>query len=210
MKVTVICSDPRHPVHAALLAWQREMSARAEVRIVQNITDARGGDFLFLVSCQDIVRKPVRDAYRYCLVLHASDLPRGRGMSPHIWRIIEGARSLTITLLSAEDAVDTGAIWRQQTFEVAPTDLADEINARLFAAEMELMTWALVHCDTCSPSPQHGEPSYYRRRSAADSQIDVHKPLAEAFDLLRIADPERFPAFFEYRGQKYRIRIDKL
>jgi methionyl-tRNA formyltransferase len=34
--------------------------------------------------------------------------------------------------------------------------------------------------------------------------------LGEAFDLLRVADPERYPAFFEHRGRTYRIRIDPL
>ena len=93
---------------------------------------------------------------------------------------------------------------------IESTALYDEINARLFAVEIELMSWALEHCDRAQPRPQAGEPSYYRRRVPADSRIDPERPLVESFDLLRVADPERYPAFFEHRGQKYRIRIEKV
>jgi methionyl-tRNA formyltransferase len=209
-QVSVLCSDPSHPVNPWLERWAAAMSPLARVRIVRDVAELPGGDFLFLVSCHQIVRRPARDAYRHSLVLHASALPEGRGMSPHVWQILEGRDSLTVTLLDAEDEVDSGAIWHQISFPVPRTDLAAEINRRLFEAEIELMTWALDHCDVEQPRPQEGIPSLYRRRTPADSEIDPNRPLADYFDLLRVADPDRFPAFFLHRGQKYRVRIDKL
>jgi methionyl-tRNA formyltransferase len=35
-------------------------------------------------------------------------------------------------------------------------------------------------------------------------------PLAEQFDLQRICDPERYPAFFELHGHRYKLTLDKL
>lgn len=209
-RVTILCTDPAHPVRPWLERWRAGVAGQAQVEIHQDVAQAEGGDFLFLVSCQQIVGPDVRARYRFTLVLHASALPQGRGMSPHIWQVLEGREQLTLSLLNAEDKVDTGDVWQQLTFEVPRTALADEINERLFAAELELMTWALDHCEQARPRAQQGEPSYYRRRTPADSEIDPARPLAESFDLLRVADPERFPAFFVHRGQKYRIRIDKL
>jgi methionyl-tRNA formyltransferase len=208
--VTILCTDPLHPVNQWLKRWSLSVAGRAQVEILRDVALAHGGDFLFMVSCQQIVRKATRDKYRFRLVLHASELPQGRGMSPHIWQLLEGRERLTLSLLDAEDQVDSGAIWHQLHFEVPRTDLADEINARLFAAEMEMLDWALAHCEQAQPRVQAGQPSYYRRRTPADSEIDVNRPLADAFDVLRLADPDRYPAFFVYRGQRYRIRIDKL
>ena len=165
---------------------------------------------LFLVSCNQIIRQSTRDHFRHSLVLHASPLPHGRGMSPHIWQVLEGATKLTLTLLNAEDEVDSGDIWLQREFEVPPTALYDEINARLFDAEVTLMHWALENCDTARPRAQYGQPTIYRRRRPQDNRIDPERSLGESFDLMRVADPDRYPAFFEFRGQKYRIRIDKL
>ena len=193
-----------------LVAWVQRESSRAHTEIRRNAADLIGGDFLFLVSCHEIIRKPVRDRYRHTLVLHASALPKGRGMSPHIWQILEGASAITLTLLKAEDGLDSGDIWHQTKIAFDGTELHDDINRKLFEAEVALMSWALDNCDAATARPQHGEGSLYRKRSPADSRIDPARPLADSFDLLRVADPDRYPAFFEHRGQKYRIRIDKL
>jgi methionyl-tRNA formyltransferase len=210
VQVSILCTDPAHPVNARLIEWAQASSGTATVEVLRDYLNLRGGDFLFLVSCQQIVPKPVRDIYRHTLVLHASALPKGRGMSPHVWQILDGADLVTVTLLNAEDALDSGDIWEQVEVHFDGTELYDEINQKIFGAELRLMTWALGHCDSATPRKQQGEASTYRRRTPADSSIDPQKPLAESFNLLRVADPQRYPAFFDYRGKRYRIRIDKM
>ena len=207
--VSILCTDPRHPVNDWLTRWAERESGRARIEVQRDAAELSGGDFLFLVSCHQIIRKPVRDRYRHTLVLHASDLPRGRGMSPHIWQVLEGRDRIMLTLLNAEDALDSGDIWHQQEIVLDGTELHDEINSKLFDAEVALMTWALDHCDTATACRQSGEGSFYRRRNPDDSRIDPASSIEQAFDLLRVADPQRYPAFFELRGQKYFIRLDK-
>ena len=208
--VSILCTDPTHPVNPWLQRWVSEVSFAADARILRDVTELQGGDFLFLVSCHQIVRAVHRKLFRHTLVLHASDLPSGRGMSPHIWQILEGQTRFRLTLLNAEDEVDSGDIWEQVDVEIPPTDLHDDINAKLFSAELSLMHWALQHCDNWQPRKQQGVPSYWPRRKPQDSRIDMDLPLSAQFDLLRVSDPERYPAYIEYRGLKYRIRIDKL
>lgn len=209
-RVSILCTDPGHPVNPHLETWAGEQSRRATVEITRDCRDLAGGDFLFLVSCHQIIGEATRRKYRHTLVLHASPLPKGRGMSPHIWALVEGANSVTLSMLNAEDVLDSGDIWQQRMISFDGTELYDEINAKLFAAETELMTWAIDHCDTHTPWAQEGEPSFYRKRTPADSRIDPLRPLVESFDVLRVADPDRYPAFFEHRGQLYRIRIEKI
>ena len=72
------------------------------------------------------------------------------------------------------------------------------------------MTWAIANCDRLAPRPQEGVATQYRRRTPADSEIDPTKPLSDVFDLLRIADPVRYPAFFRYRDRTFRVYIDPL
>jgi methionyl-tRNA formyltransferase len=208
--VNILCTDPSHPVNPWLEQWAALQSTTVRVDIRRDAKELTGGDFLFLVSCHQIIRKPVRDLFRYTLVLHASALPSGRGMSPHIWQILEGSNDVVVTLLDAEDALDSGMIWQQREIRLSGTELHDEINSRLFAAEIELMTWALDHCDTARPWAQEGAPTYYRKRTPEDSRLDPHRPLTDSFELLRVADPDRYPAFFEYRGRKYVIRLEKF
>lgn len=209
-EVSVLCTDPAHPVNAWMERWAADVADRANVRIYRDFAELTGGDFLFLISCHQIIRKPVRDLFRYTLVLHASPLPKGRGMSPHIWTVVEGGDRLTLTMLNAEDGLDSGDVWAQREIPLDGTELYDEINRKLFDAEVELMSWALDHCDGAEPRAQSGESSFYRRRTPEDSRIDVEQPLSASFDLLRVADPDRYPAFFDHRGQRYRIRLEKI
>ncbi|MCU9948568.1 formyltransferase family protein [Pseudomonas sp. PDM13] len=206
MRIDVLCSDPRHPILPGLVQWCDAHGATLH----SDMGTLEGGEFLFLISCQQLIGPALRARYRHTLVLHASDLPAGRGMSPHVWQVLEGAGRITVTLLDAADPVDSGDIWQQLAFTLDGHELCDEINARLFAAEFELMEWALAHCDSCAARPQAGEPSHYRRRRPEDSRIDPHKPLAEQFNLLRVADPERYPAFFELHGHRYEIVLRKV
>ena len=204
--ISVVCSSNEHPVWPLLTAW----CDRNRARLVTSVSEVTVGDFLFLVSCGEIVPPAVRSRFRYSLVLHAADLPKGRGWSPHVWAILAGADELTVSLLAADHPVDSGAIWQQIRLPLDGTELFDEVNDRLFAAELELMDWALANCDTASPAPQIGMGTVCARRTPADSEVTPDQTLAEVFDLLRVADPTRFPAFFDHRGARYAIRLERV
>ena len=211
MDISVLCSDPLHPVVNHLRRWDSEMSPRGHrVRIDHRKSDLPGGDVLFLVSCGELIGKSDRQKYKATLVLHASDLPKGRGWSPYVWAILAGASQITVSLLEASEPVDSGAIWLKTQFTLEGHELLPEINAKLFEAELSLMTKAVEQFESIQPNPQLGDPgAYMAKRSPADSRIDPNKSVAEQFDLLRVADSARFPAFFDFRGQRYVIRIEK-
>ncbi|MNN55926.1 bifunctional UDP-glucuronic acid decarboxylase/UDP-4-amino-4-deoxy-L-arabinose formyltransferase [compost metagenome] len=138
-------------------------------------------------------------------------MTEGRGWSPHIWAILSGADEITVCLLEASEPVDSGAIWLKTKFFLEGHELLPEINAKLFAAELFLMTQAVEQFDMIKPCEQEsGRSSYLMRRSPKDSQLDPNKTIAEQFDILRIVDPQRYPAFFEYRGKRYVVKIEKI
>ena len=181
------------------------------VALVYDKTELRGGDILFLVSCSQIIRDEERKLFKKTLVLHASDLPKGRGWSPYIWSILGGASQITVSLLEATEPVDSGAIWLKTKFPLEGHELLPEINAKLFLAELWLMTQAVEQFGAIKPIQQVGHPgAYMPKRSPAESQLDPNKTIAEQFDLLRIVDSERYPAFFDYRGKRYLIKIEKV
>ena len=72
------------------------------------------------------------------------------------------------------------------------------------------MDYAIDKFDEISPREQKNiDATYYRKRKPEDSRLDPTLPLAEQFDLLRVCDPERYPAFFEFRDCEYEIKISK-
>lgn len=212
MKISIVCSNPAHPVNRYLQQWMEAHRQSHEIDLVRRKCELAGGDLLLLVSCGEIVTASDRAAYKKSLVLHASDLPKGRGWSPHIWEIASGAQHITLTLLEAQDKVDSGKIWKKVQIPIPQTALWDEINHALFSAEMDLMDFAIDAFDGIEPAEQAADvkPTYFRLRTPEDSRIDPELSIADQFDLMRVCDPVRFPAFFEHRGQKYVLKLEKL
>jgi methionyl-tRNA formyltransferase len=212
MNISILCSDPGHSVVPHLRTWSRSMDAHQhEVILCHDKNELRSGQILFLVSCGQLIGPKIRSRFEATLVLHASDLPTGRGWSPHIWAVLGGANTFVVSLLEAADPVDSGAIWLKTTYSLEGHELLPEIEAKLFAAELSLMTEAVEKFCALRPIAQVGEPGeYLRRRTPSDSRLDPDKTIAEQFNLLRVVDAQRFPAFFEYRGCRYLLKIEKV
>lgn len=212
MRISLLCSDPQHPVNEYLQRWIAAQHGNHQIELVRKKSELSGGDLLFLISCSEIVSAEDRSAYGVALVLHASDLPRGRGWSPHIWQLIEGTDEITLSLLEAADKVDSGRVWKKLRFPVPKHALWDEINSRLFEAEIQLIDYAVREFGSIRPTAQDSsiEPTYYPRRSPADSRIDPSQSITSQFDRIRVCDPNRFPAFFELHGKRYKLILEKL
>lgn len=210
MRISFLCSDPDHPVNEWLERWKAENEFQYMVEIQNKKELLSGGDLLFLISCDEVITKKDREKYCKTLVLHASDLPKGRGWSPHVWELLKGATSLTLSLLEAEDKVDTGAIWKKTVFDVPKYALWNEINNLLFQAEIELINYAVQVFPNPTPETQEQGLSYYRKRNPKDSQIDPHQSIESQFNKIRVCDPNRFPAYFELYGKKFKLILEKL
>ena len=212
MKITLLCSDPSHPVNVHLLRWIERNRGDHNINLARTKKDLGGGDVLFMISCAEIISSLDRAAYCVSLVLHASDLPYGRGWSPHIWELIKGAENITLSLLEAEDAVDSGRIWHKITLPIPKHALWDEINEQLFSAEIHLIDHAVKEFDTVIPVEQNQniEPTYHPRRKPDDSKIDPELSIATQFDLIRVSDKNRFPSYFYLYGHKYKLILEKI
>lgn len=212
MRISFLCSDQQHPVNDYLYRWIEQQQEPHQIDLIRSKDELPGGDILFLISCSEIVSAEERSFYRATLLIHASDLPQGRGWSPHIWQLLEGKEEITLSLLEAEDKVDSGRIWKKTKLLVSKHALWNEINKQLFEKEIELIDSAINEFDLIVPKPQEGNivPTYYPRRTPADSQIDPLQSIASQFNKIRVCDPHRFPAFFEIHGKKYKIILEKI
>jgi methionyl-tRNA formyltransferase len=200
--------------HPSYQHWH-EFCIDSFIDIVSDIENLRTkrGDFLFLVSCTEIIKNDIRSKFKNCIVIHESDLPKGRGWSPMAWQILEGRSDITVSAIRCADPVDSGDIIKQAVLHLDGTELYDEIHRKAFVVKsglvMELVAKNTDICDELPAVKQVGEPTFYKRRRPEDSELDTHKSIAEQFDLLRICEP-RFPAFIHYRGCKYEISMKKV
>ena len=212
LRIVILNSDRQHPINSYLRAFQSEMLAEHTVDIVRTEDELSSGDLLFLISCNEKISPSYLKKFRYAMVLHASALPIGRGWSPHIWQIINGETEITLSLIEAQEEIDTGDIFNQLTFFVPRDYLYNEINHLLFLKEIDLMRFAIDKFDQMEGKPQRLDvkPTYFKKRKQSDSEIDPHKTLEEQFNLIRVCDPDRYPAFFYHQGSKFKLILEKF
>jgi len=179
---------------------------------VNELEHVPAGDLCFILSYGKLVKAEIRNRNRNNLVVHASDLPKGKGWSPLSWQILEGKNEIVFTLFKAEDAVDSGEIYLQEKIQLSGNELVNELRQQ--QAEITLK---LCHDFTSQypeilnkPQQQQGESTFYAKRMPVDSVLDPNKTIAEQFNMLRIVDNDRYPAYFEWEGHSYILKIDKL
>ena len=195
-----------------LIALQTRYQAVHHIEIAERQSELQGGDALFIVSCSEKISRDKLDCFEKTFVLHASALPKGRGWSPHIWQVIEGSTEITVSMIEADDSIDTGDVWKTEQVKIPKHFLWDEINKSLFQAEINLICYAIEHFQELDKTPQNSDvkPTWYNKRHPSDSQLDIDASIAEQFDLIRICDPSRYPAFFTIHGCKYRVILEKI
>lgn len=166
-------------------------------------------DFVFLLSFQEIIKKEFLALNRHNLVVHESALPKGKGWSPLTWQILEGKSRITITLFEADEHVDAGRIYLQKEMAFQGAELVDDLRKIQGEATCTLCLAFVRDYPAVlqTAREQKGEPSFYPRRRAEDSRLDLDKTIREQMNLLRVVDNERYPAFFEWKGNRYYLAI---
>ena len=210
MKITILTDDPA----SWFIPYGEELEARLraaghDTRYVTRKQEIVAGDICFLLSCVRIVEPEYLSRNRHNIVVHASDLPQGKGFSPLQWQILEGKQAVVVTLLEAVQAVDAGPAYIRTRLEFDGTELHDELRQKLGSRIVEMCMHYAGESDSLVPLPQEGSESFYRRRTESDDELDVHKSILEQFNHLRIADNDRFPLYFQHLGQKYILKIYK-
>ena len=166
-------------------------------------------DFVFLLSCSEIIRKEYLFLNHHNLVVHASALPNGKGWSPLTWQILEGKSRIPVTLFEANEHVDAGCIYLQREICFEGTELIDEMRDSLGKVICELCFDFVCEYPAVldTAREQTGEESFYPRRKPEDSRIDIEQPIRTQMNLLRVVDNERYPAFFDWKGKRYYLAI---
>jgi len=178
---------------------------------VHRSSEVPRGDFCFMLSCDEIVTADVLVRNKHNLVVHASNLPKGKGMSPLSWQILEGKNEIPVTLFEAEVTLDSGDIYLQESIVFEGHELLDELQVLLADTTIRLCKqYISQYPDVLEGARvQEGNESFYVKRSPIDSMLDPNKSLKDQFQLLRIVDNERYPAFFELNGKTYILKIEK-
>jgi methionyl-tRNA formyltransferase len=181
-----------------------------EVNIISNPDLIKeGSEVTFFLSCESFITEKIRNKSKFNIVIHASDLPKGKGMSPTTWQILEGKNKIPVTLFEVNDGYDDGEYYLKDSFDLNGTELISEWQDKLYKCIERMAVKFLKEKDNLSPQKQKGKETFYKRRGPKDSELDINKSIKAQFNKLRIVNNKQYPAFFYHKGRKYIIKIYK-
>tara|TARA_B100000963_G_C22449807_1_gene590547 strand:- start:16 stop:657 length:642 start_codon:yes stop_codon:yes gene_type:complete len=166
-------------------------------------------DIVFILGYTRILPTQFLRRNRLNLVVHESDLPKGKGFSPIQWQLLEGKSEIKITLIEVTSKVDSGDIFLQKKLEFKGTELYDEIREIQAKGTFSIIHEFLEHYPNIKQKKQVGTESFYPRRTKDDGELDISKTIEENFNLMRIGNNKSWPSFFYYKGNKFIINIFK-
>ncbi len=205
-----LCSDQSSWINDFIPAWALQWRAAGHTLAwAHDAALLPESQMCFYLSYGRIVGADLRARHGNNLVVHESDLPAGRGWSPLTWQVLQGARHIVVSLIEAAAAVDAGSIYGQTTIELSGDELVDDLRQKQAAATFGLCAEFIADYPAVLQRArgQRGNPSYFPRRTPADSRIDIDLPLRDLFNLLRVCDNTRYPAWFEHAGARYTLGI---
>lgn len=210
MKISILVDVPNSWILPWVNILKDELIVRGnEVHFVREANLIQKGDVLFLLGCVKIVPNDVLTMNNHNIVVHPSALPKGKGFSPLAWQILEGKNEIPVSLFEAVSEADAGDIYLQDTIYLNGDELNDEIKEKQGKVTVSLCLKFIDEIEYLKPQSQSGKETFYQRRTEKDSELDPNKTIVEQFNLLRVVDNERYPAFFILNDKKYIIKIHK-
>lgn len=188
---------------------QSMLSQEHKVNYVTDPHRIQKGDMAFFLACQKIVPPEILKLNKNNLVIHESNLPKGRGWSPMTWQILKGKNEIIVSLFEAKESVDSGQIYLQDRIKFEGHELIGELRRKQGEVTIKLVINFIDSYPKVVGKVQDGMPTFYPRRRPADSELDVNKRIKDQFNLFRVVDNRRYPAFFRYLGHEYVVKIFK-
>lgn len=159
--------------------------------------------FIFFPHYSRIIPKEIYSNYS-CIGFHVGNLPKDRGGSPIQNLILKKKYKAKLSAIEIEEEIDSGAIYTQEQIDLTTGNLEEIIKGL-----SKIISRQIYYIVNNRPIPisQNGEPEFFRRLKAHDSQLrfaDVDN--TDIFDLIRMRDGLDYPpAYIEI--DKYRIQF---
>lgn len=175
----------------------------------ENFKTIKNYDVVFILGYTKILKTNFLKNNKLNLVIHESNLPKGKGFAPVQWQILDNKNKIPICIVEAKSKFDSGDIYLKKYFSIKSTDLYDQIRESQGKATINIIKDFLNYYPKVKSKPQKGKSTYFKKREKKNSEISINKSLKSQFNNLRISNNQSWPSFFYFKGVKYILKIDK-
>ena len=109
MKITILTDSPNSWILPYVDDLKKDLNQTHSVTHIYSTSDIIGGDIMFILSCEKILKSEHLKLHKSNVVVHESKVPLGKGWSPLTWQILEGSNNIPVSLFEAVETVDAAA-----------------------------------------------------------------------------------------------------
>ena len=170
------------------------------LEVTYDLEDAVGveADLGVVVAYGEYIPEEVFERRR-TVNLHFSRLPRWRGAAPVERAVLAGDTETGVCLIDIAPEIDTGAVYRRASTDIALHESADELRARLCELGIGLLLEALAE-GFGEPVPQSGEMTWADKIDTGELRIDWSAPAEHVLRLVRVGG-----AWTVYGGRRLKV-----
>ena len=171
------------------------------------------GCALLSIGFPYLIPRDLLKLFQPALNVHPTLLPRYRGPTSGAYILLNNEQESGSTVHHMTAEMDRGDIVLQSYVSINPFDTIRSLQRKVYSQEPELVLNAMIALENGAralPQDESQASEFPRARVPEDSKIDPSRPLTDIVNLIRACDPDEFPAFFEYHGQKVGIKLWRL
>ena len=176
---------------------------KGQRRSVTEAVLAEEPDAIVVVAFGHILREPLLSTPSLgCINVHASLLPRWRGVSPVQYSILHGDTWSGVTIMRMDAGVDTGPILAQRSQGINPEDTAGDLLERLAGQGADLLIHTLRRLENglIEPLPQGDQGAVYAPKLTKTlSAVRWDRDLVTVHNQIRALQP--WPGTMTYLGE---------
>ena len=209
----IFCTSKNSWIAEHLDIFFRKLKKKYQVKLIHSYKYIKkDNDIIFYLGYDKLVSDKYLSLSKINLVVHESDLPKGKGWSPITWGILKGKTKFTATLFKAIKKTDSGNYFLKKKFMINKNYLLDDIRKKQFAVTKYLIKKFLDNYPVIlkKEKEQIGKSTYLKKRTPKDSEINIRKSIYSQFNHLRTLDEKRYPGWFFFNGGKFKISISEL
>jgi UDP-4-amino-4,6-dideoxy-N-acetyl-beta-L-altrosamine N-acetyltransferase len=173
-----------------------DLSKKLKYALYFNFNYIKDFDVVFILNYHNIIPKNDLKKNKYNIVIHGSILPKGKGWSPLFWQVSKSKKEISFTMLEAGNEEDND-IYIQKTLKLSGNELNEELREKQAQYTIKMCKEFINNYEKYKiPIPQIG---------------DKNNTIKEQFNLIKIINNDKYPAFFEIDRNRYilKIKLDK-
>lgn len=207
--VTFLLDKSNNWIEKYLINFNFNLKKKFFFKIEKNFNLIKNQDLVFVLSYTKILPEKFILKNKLNIVVHSSKLPKDRGFSPVQNQVLRGKSIIDISLIKLVKKVDSGDVFFRDKYRINNTDLNDEIREKQAIATLKIIKKFLIKFPNVNKKKQYGKASFNKRRNFWSNKLNINKSIRSQINLLRIADNDRYPCFFEYKKKIFKIKIYK-